>query len=625
MVDPSIHMWFVFAVIVAAIIAYSLEDVPIELTSIATLGVLLIFFELFPLLDEAGNPTVTTRSLIAGFAEPALIAIIALLVVGQALVQTGALDTPANKLVALGAGRSTMVIVACLIVVLIISGFLNNTPVVVIFIPIMSALAEKLDKSASSVMMPLSFAAILGGMTTLIGSSTNLLVSGSLAAHGFASLDFFSFTAPGLVLAGVGMVYLLTVAPRLLPKRADLADQMAAASGKHFIAAIDVIPGSLPVGEQPVAGMFALLPDMTVRLIQRGEQAILPPFDDIILRAGDEVIVAATRKSLTELFSRHPNLVENVDDDALLILSGRSQAGRQGNRIMAEVVVAPASRMDGRTLALSGFRSQTRCIVLGIQRRSRMIRASMNDIRLEAGDVLLVTGRPDDVTNLRNNPDVLLMEWSTREMPKRAYATRSLLIFSIIVVLAATGLLPIEIAALAGVALMILGRCLNIRQAARAVDRRVILLVGAALAMGTAMQASGGATYLADGLVASLDGMSISVTLSAFFLLVAVMTNVLSNNATAVLFTPVAINIAIALEKSSATPMPEGHLITPFVFAVIFGANCSFATPISYQTNLLVMGTGHYKFSDFVRAGTPLIVLLWLTFSFFAPWYFGLM
>jgi di/tricarboxylate transporter len=609
----SWQMWFVLAVIAAAIVAYSVEDFPIEITSLVTMGSLLIFFNIFELEAPDGTLLLSTRTLVAGFAEPALIAIIALLVVGQGLVQTGALDGAANKLVELGTGRGSLVIIGTLIFVAIISGFLNNTPVVVIFIPIMSALAEKLDKSTSSVMIPLSFAAILGGMTTLIGSSTNLLVSGSIASLGLEKLDFFSFTVHGSVMAGVGMIYLIFVAPRLLPQREDESGQFSDEDGKQFIAEIKVLPGTLLAGEQPVAGMFTQLPNMTVRVIQRGDTAILPPFDEMTLQAGDTVVVAATRKALTELFSHNPDLVESVEDKALPMLDDETGKAKLGSRIVAEVVIAPASRMDGRTLALSGFHSQTNCIVLGIQRRSRMIRTSMNDIRLEAGDVILVLGRRDDVTSLRNNPDVLLMEWSTREMPKRAFATRALLIFGAVVIVAATNILPIEVAALAGAAAMIVGRCLNVRQAARAVDRRVMLLVATALALGSALQATGGASFLAHGLVSALDGMDPAVTLSAFFLLIVVMTNVLSNNATAVLFTPIAVNMAQEMNVE----------VMPFILAVIFGANCSFATPISYQTNLLVMGPGHYRFADFVRAGTPLIVLLWLTFSLYIPWAYG--
>ncbi|MCK5425289.1 MAG: anion permease, partial [Emcibacter sp.] len=207
-----------------------------------------------------------------------------------------------------------------------------------------------------------------------------------------------------------------------------------------------------------------------------------------------------------------------------------------------------------------------------------------------------------------------LMEWSTREVQVLSDSWKALGIFTGVVALAATGLVPIPITATCGAFLMIALGCLNIRQASRAVDRRIFLLIGAALAMGASLQATGGALYLAETLIHLLEGMSVAVTLSAFFLLVAILTNMLSNNATAVLFTPIAINIAT---KLGVDPMI-------FVTAVIFAANCSFATPMGYQTNLLVMSPGNYKFKDFMKVGVPLILILWLGYSLFAPWYYGL-
>jgi len=244
-----------------------------------------------------------------------------------------------------------------------------------------------------------------------------------------------------------------------------------------------------------------------------------------------------------------------------------------------------------------------------------MIRSSrMTDIRLEAGDVLLLFGKRQSILRLRKNPDVLLLEWSTRELPALALSRRARLIFGAVVLSAATGIVPIVIAAVAGAAAMIASGCLNIHQASRSIDRRILLLIWAALGLGTAMQATGGATFIAQHVVALFEGAGPPIILSMFFLLVAIFTNVLSNSATAVLFTPVAISIAT---KIDVDPMI-------FVFAVIFAANCSFATPMGYQTNLLVMGPGHYKFIDFFKAGAPLVILLWIVFSIFAPLYYGL-
>jgi di/tricarboxylate transporter len=238
----------------------------------------------------------------------------------------------------------------------------------------------------------------------------------------------------------------------------------------------------------------------------------------------------------------------------------------------------------------------------------------MENIRLEVGDVLLVLGPRERVEDLRFSREVLLIEWSVLELPARHHAKRALGIFAAVVAVAATGFVPIAVAALAGALGMITLGCLNVRQAARAVDRQVAFLVAAALAMGSALQATGGAVFLAQHMIQALDGASPAIVLSAMFALVAVMTNLLSNAATAVLFTPIAINTALAL----------GVEPTAFVHGVIFAANCSFATPMSYQTNLLVMGPGHYKFGDYLRGGAPLIVLIWLAFSLLAPWYYGI-
>ena len=252
--------------------------------------------------------------------------------------------------------------------------------------------------------------------------------------------------------------------------------------------------------------------------------------------------------------------------------------------------------------------------MLGIQRRSRMIRMRLSDIRLEAGDVILVLGSREEVRGLRLNRDLLLVEWTAAELPMTEKANRALAIFAAVILAAASGLVPIVVAAIAGALAMIPAGCLNVRQASRAFDRQIYLLIAASLAMALPLEATGGARFLANLVVSNLHSAPPAVTLSAMFLLVMVLTNLLSNNATAVLFTPIAIRTAQAIGVDPSV----------FVFAVIFAANCSFASPFGYQTNLLVMGPGHYRFGDFLRAGAPLAALLWIAFSLFAPWYWGL-
>jgi len=608
LVEPTLQMWLTFVIVTGAIIAYAYDKIPLEITSITIVALLLFVFEIVPLIGPNGTPVISPRDLLLGFADPALITIMALLVVGQGLVQTGALSGPAHFIVTLGQQSPKMVIVACLILVMLISAIMNNTPVVVIFIPILAAVAEKLGKRTAVVMMPLSFAAILGGNMTKIGSSTNLLAVGAYEKAGGGSIHFFDFTIPGAVLAAIGLLYVAFIAPRLLIDRGGMAAKLANKSGKQFLFQMELTADNVLVGHGAIAGMFPGLKDVTVRMIQRGSERLLPPYDDIKLEVGDTVMVAATRGVMTDLLNTSLESVTGAEGNEDAVDGGRER------RIIAEAVIAPASRMDGRTLAQTGFRAETGCTVLGIQRRSRMIRAALSQLRLEAGDVLLVMGSRTNILALRDDRDVMLMESSASDVPMREYAVRALMIFAGIVFLAAFEILPIVVAALMGATLMMASRCLNVYQAGRAIDRRVYTIVGAALALGTAMQGTGGAAWLAHSVIDLLSGAPVWVILSGFFLLIALLTNVLSNNATAVLFTPIALSLAIQLQ---APPMP-------FLMAVIFGANCSFATPMSYQTNLLVMAPGHYRFVDFLRVGTPLIFIMWISFTLFIPWYYGL-
>ncbi len=593
------QMQATFVVILVALALYMRERVPLELTSLGVVSALMILFHFAPVAGPDGANLLDAKRLLEGFANPALIAVLALLVIGEGLARTGMLDQAAQIIFRVG-GRGWRSIVLVLIVVAGVSGFLNNIPVVVIFIPILQALADRLDRPTSSLMMPLSFAAILGGMTTLMGSSTNLLVSSTLVEVGQPPFGFFDFTVPGLVLATTGLIYVLVVAPRLLPTRPSPVGA-AGASGRQFIAQIAVSKDSKLVGAAIVAGHFASLPTMTLRMIQRGDETILPPFEDIVVRDGDVLVVAATRKALTDTLKSDPGLLGPDRGDA-------------GDQVLVETMVTPASRLIGQTLDQAQFHDTHHCTVLGIRRRSRMIRAQVSRIHIDAGDVFLVQGSEQDIALFRSDPDVLLMEWSATDLPAPHYARRAGTIFLSVAAAAASGVVPIAIAAVSGAGLMVASGVLDVRRAAQALDRKIVLMIGAALALGAALQETGGARLLADTMIATVGGAGPVAVLSAFFLLVAVFSNVISTKACAVLFTPIAVGIGTGL----------GVDPRPFAVAVVFASNCSFASPVGYQTNLLVMTPGQYRFGDFVRAGAPLIVVLWVAFSLFAPWYFDL-
>ena len=597
-------------VVIAAIILYARDTFPMELVSAGIITTLLLLFFVADLVPSTSQ-SVSPETLLSGFGNPALITIMALLVVGQGLFQTGALDGPSRFMMASYDSRPLLTLITAFAAVFVTSAFINNTPVVVMFLPIMAAFAEKMKVSPSKLMQPLSFVSVFAGMTTLIGTSTNLLAADIYKTTEGVSLGFFELAPVGLILAAAGALYMVPASRFFLPNREGMEANLVSRSGRQFVAQIAISEGNPLVGQTAIAGMFPDLAEMTVRMIQRGESSFLPPFDDVTLKAGDLLIVAATRKTLTDTLASQPDLLRQMWQSR----EGTTEDEGSTPRLMlVEAVVAPGSRMIGRAIEQLGFRRLTNTLVLGVQRRSRMMRARLGDIRLEAGDTLLLCGPSSSFEELRASRDLLLLEWSQVELPATEKSLTARWITAIVVVAAATGLLDILHASILGAVAMVGSGCLNIRQASRSLDLRIFTLIAAAIAMGMALDRTGAALALAQGVVDVVSPFGTVAVLSVLFLVVAIMTNVLSNSATAVLFTPIAISAAHLL----------GVDPKPFVLAVIYAANCCFATPIAYQTNLLVMGPGHYKFMDYVRFGGPLVLVLWVVFTIIAPLRFDL-
>jgi len=553
------QMWAVFGIVAIGVWFYVRESFTIEAISVGIILALMMFFYLF-----GDNIGIENGQLLSGFAAPALVTIMALLVVGQGMFQTGALEGPIVRINNSLDRSPRLTLLMVFVVAFAVSMFMNNTPVVVMFIPIMAAMAMRLRKQASRYMMPLSFVSILAGMTTLIGSSTNLLVNDVLVRTTDFELSFFSQFVPGITLAVIGAVYIILMAPILLPEREGLETEMNA-SGHQYIAQIRVTPNHPLVGAKPIAGLFPTLRDVTVRMVQRGERSMLPPFEEI-LQSGDILVVAATRTSLSKLLSSQPEYLRGM----LTIGGFEAETDAAQPLIISEAVIAPG--------------------------------------------VLLLFGYDSDMLGLRNNRDLLLLDWSMVELPDIRKSLWARIIFVGTIALAALSLLPIEIAALGGALGMIATGCLNIRQAVRALDMRIFLLIGAAFAMGLSLEQTGGAAYIGEGIVTAFMPYGNQILIGAVFIVIAFFTNIISNSAAALLFSP------IALEISAQTGIDP----IAMVLTVIFAANCCFATPIAYQTNLLVLGPGHYNFNDFIRFGGPLILLLWISYTLLAPVFFQL-
>ncbi|WP_460020463.1 SLC13 family permease [Magnetospira thiophila] len=599
------RIWAVLALVIGVLALYVTERLPMEITSIGAICLLMALFHFFPVEDGSGSNKLGVDRLLAGFANPALMTVLGLLVVGQALVRTGVLELGAQMLLRLAGGSAWLSVALAMVAVSLISGVMNNVPVVVIFIPILQSIAERMKIKPGKIMMGLSFTAALGGSMTLIGSASNLLVSGELVALGEQPLGFFEFAVPGGLLALVGLIYVVTVMPRLLADRGSLADRIMAHSHKYFLAQIPVISGGRLDGGEAVGAVLKDLPQVRLRMVIRDDQVFRPPYHSLRLKAGDLVVVAGSRKALTEVQGKEPGLLRPPGFHDHEPPESIEEVLHDADRALAEIMIPPGSSLLRRRVGRAGFQVRSRCAVLGIRRRDVVFRSRLSEIPMEVGDVLLIQGRAEDVERLRDDPDVVLMSGSRERLPNKAGARRALLVFLAVIVAASTGIVPVAVAALSGAAAVTILEVLSLQQASRSLDARIITVIPATLALGVALQETGAATLVAHGLIDLVRGAGPVAVLSGFFIVMALLSNIIGSNASAVLFTPIAIGLAREMGG-------DVHL---YAIAVVMAANCAFATPTGYQTSLLVMGPGHYKYIDFPRAGGPLILLLWLTFT----------
>ena len=604
----TFEMIFLFSLIVGALFCYANEKIPMEITALGVVLILLFFFHFFPIIDQNGSNILPSSKILSGFANPAMLTVLALLVVGQGVVKTGILEIFSRHVLALSMGKLWIATLISLITVLLISAFLNNIPVVIIFIPIMQGIAQRFHIPASKLLMPLSFVAVVGGMTTLVGSGTNLLVSNALIEAGFDGFTFFEFTLPGLLLAGTGLAYVTIIAPKFLPHRTSLSHRMRERLDQHFMAEISINAESRLIGQSLGVRMFHELPDIHVRMINRLGKTILPPFTGLKLREDDVIALSATREDLTKLMDSGYGLTPAEG------YRTNPNNHKKSDQIVVEMMITPSSSLVDNTISRTGFEYRHNCQVLGVQHHAHMIRSRMGQAKLAAGDLLLVKCDTETLRGLREDLDVVLVEFSVEELPNLKSANVSIFIFLSVVLSAAFGLVPIVISSFFGALAMVATNVISLQQATRALDLKVITTIAAALALGVAMEATGAATYLANLILSITGTASPRVVLSTFFLMVALMSNIISTKTCAVLFAPIGLHIGAEIG------------IDPRIFAItiVFAANCAFATPFAYQTSLLVMGPGSYHFKDFLKVGSPLVILIWLVYSAFIPWYYGL-
>ncbi len=602
---PDAHAMTVLALIVLAFYLFTRERIPMESSSLFVLAVLAVGFELFPY--EADGKTLHAVDFFTGFGHEALIAVCALMIAGQGIVRAGALEPVGRYLARLWKFSPVLSLLLTLVVGAGLSAFVNNTPVVVLLLPILISVSLRTGTPASDSLMPMGLATLVGGMATTIGTSTNLLVVSVAADMGLRRFQMFDFFVPVAIAAAAGIVYLWLVAPRLLPKREI---QLQDTSPRIFTAQLVIKEGSFADGKTLAELREKSGDAMQVAHIQRRPGTRIMPLADAAVKAGDRLLIKDTPENLKEFEQALGGTLYAgdvpVDEDHPLTADDQQ---------LAEVVVVQGSPLEGLTINTARLVGRYRLVTLALQRPGRSIetmRANLQDVTLRTGDILLVQGPRDSIAELKNSGELLVLD-ATTDLPHSAKAPLALAIMAGIVLAAAVGLLPIAISAVFGVLLMIISGCLDWRNATRALSVPVIMIVVASLALGAALLKTGGAEYLAQIFVAIVAGAPPSVILSGLILLMALLTNIVSNNAAAVIGTPIAISMANQLNLPAEA----------FVLAVLFGANMSYATPMAYKTNLLVMSAGGYTFGDFMRVGIPLTLIMWLVFSWMLPWLYG--
>lgn len=543
------------------------------------------------------------KSALAVFSNPAPIIVSCMFVLSAALERTGTIEALGEWFEKLAGKKELRVLLVLMLIVAVLSAFVNNTPVVVVFMPIVLALARKHDLIASRFLIPLSYAAIVGGTCTIIGTSTNLVASGIAKESGLDEFGMFEVSKLGIVFVIVTFIYMLLIGRKLLPDRVTLSTLFDSSAGKEFLTSVIISEGSELIGKKISETSLSKIRDFRILEVSRSGKKINSPLKDIIFNSGDQLLVK----------SRVSGVVD-VGGNSGIELGFEGGLGLQElqteSAVLIEGVIGPGSSLVGRSIKELNFREKYDVIILALHRRGVNLRDKFEDVRLAFGDTILVEGAPDKINALSQERDFINLSQSNCRPLRRSkvpFAVGALLLF---MVLAAFKVAPLIVLALGAALLTLFSRCLEPSEAYEAIDWKVIFMIFGMLGLGTALQKVQVIQILADSLTGwALVLKNIYVLIALIYLVTAILTELISNNAVAALLTPVAISVAQAMDLDAR----------PLVVAVMFAASASFSTPIGYQTNTYIYGAGGYKFTDFTRVGIPLTIILWVVSVILIP------
>lgn len=584
----------VLIIIAVALVLYMTEWLTVDLVSLLVIGALVVSGVLTP---EQG---------VSGFSHTATVTVAAMFVLSAAFLKAGSVNLVGPWLTRIIRRNFTFGLLLMMGTVGVMSAFVNNTPVVAIFIPIVVKAATTAGYSPAKLLIPLSFASIFGGTCTLIGTSTNLVVSGIAEDFGVGAFDMFLITPLGIILFGAGAIYLVTVGKRLLPNRK--AEDLATKFGmRDYLVEFEILPGSDLVGQRVMDAHLVKDLDMEIIEVRRnGDKFIVPPID-FTLQSNDVLKVRCNIEKIKALKDReklsvHPQV--RIGNDSL----------QERDTTIVELVVTANSELEGKTLEEVEFKRKFRAVPLAIKHRQAILHEDLNTYALQAGDVLLAEvkthriNRFKQLESAQESPFVIISEEGLGDFHVRPFIISTGILIGV-VALATLNILPIMAAAILGVTLLVLAQVIDMRDVYQAIDWKVVFLLAGALSMGTAIETSGLAAFLAHGLELYLGQLGPYAIVGSLYLVTSLLTNVISNNASAALIAPIAIVMAQTLEISPI----------PLLVTVTFAASAAFMTPIGYQTNMMIYSAGQYRFSDYLKIGTPLNILFWILATLLIP------
>lgn len=586
----SFHLIIVFALVVLAFIAFLREWLAPDVVALSALGILLI------------TGTIQAEDALKVFSNSAPITIGCMFVLSAALERTGAIDALARIFLRMAGTSEVRALLALAVLTVPLSAFINNTPVVVVFMPVVLALARQTELKASRLLIPLSYFAILGGTCTLIGTSTNLLVDGITRQHGLTPFGIFEITPLGIIYAAIGSAYLLIAGRKLLPRRETLAALIGSGMARQFLMQAVISRDSPLVGKTLAETPLVRLREARIIDVTRGGERLETPLDQLRFASGDQLLVespVAGIKGIKEM----PGVVLQPE----AALGSEDTAPREA--VLMEGIIGSRSSFVGKTLREMNFRQRYGVLIVAVHRQGENLRENFEDVRLAFGDTLLVQGPAEGIHRLMQERDFL----SLTEPKQRAFrphkAPLAIGAMAVVMVLAAFEVLPIAAVALVAAIFVVVAKCLDIDEAYEAVEWNLLFIIFGMLALGQAMESTGAAHLIAREVTGAVGRFGPTVTLSVTYFVAMVLTEFIGNNAVAVLLTPITFEIAASI----------GFDARPFAVAVMFGSSASFATPIGYQTNTYVFGAGGYRFMDFPRVGVPLNLILWITASALIP------